>query len=399
MTNQSLILAGGIGSRLGNITKKTPKPLIKLNNKIFILHLIKNLYRQGIRDFLILTWYKNKEFKKLLPRNYKKSKIRIIKENKKLGTGGSILNAKKFLKKSFFVLNGDTFFDINLRDLEFQTLKNKYKIGVALTESKNHDGKLSYKINSKNFLKKIEFNNKRTKLVSGGIYFLNKNILKILPQGNSDIDKDLILKGSRKYKIFAKKYNNSFIDIGTKETLKKASNFLEKNISKPCVFLDRDGVINRDFGYVYKKQNFTWNKNIFKTIKLINDNNYRSIIISNQAGIGRGYYTEEDLNKLNTWMLNEFNKKGCYIDDVYYCPYHPQAKIKKYKKKTNLRKPGNGMILQALKDWEIIKSKSFLIGDKDIDIMCGKKSRIKSYYVEKDIFKQIKKLIIKKANY
>ena len=146
MTNQSLILAGGLGTRLGKITKKTPKPLIKFNNRVFILYLIKNLYRQGIRDFLILTWYKSEKFTSLLPKRYKDSKIRIIKENKKLGTGGSILNAKKFLKKTFFVLNGDTYFDINIRDLEFKTLKSKTNIGVALTKSKNHLGKLSYRI-------------------------------------------------------------------------------------------------------------------------------------------------------------------------------------------------------------------------------------------------------------
>ena len=219
--------------------------------------------------------------------------------------------------------------------------------------------------------------------------------MKILPKGTSDIDKDLIFVASKKYKIFAKHYNKNFIDIGTQKNLKNASYFLKKNIYKPCVFLDRDGIINKDFGYVYQKKNFSWNKKIFKTIKLINDSNYRVIIISNQAGIGKGYYKEKDLNKLNYWMLNEFIKRGSFIDDIYYCPYHPDAKIKKYKKKTNLRKPGNGMILKALKDWEIIKSRSFLVGDQDTDILCGKKSGIKSYLVKKDIFRQIKNIINK----
>ena len=86
MTKQCLILAGGIGSRLGQITKKVPKPLIKINNNIFLDYLIKNLYRQGIREFIILTWYKNKLFKKILPIKYKESKIKVVceKESSKL---------------------------------------------------------------------------------------------------------------------------------------------------------------------------------------------------------------------------------------------------------------------------------------------------------------------------
>ncbi len=170
---------------------------------------------------------------------------------------------------------------------------------------------------------------------------------------------------------------------------------MKNNTYKPCFFLDRDGVINQDLGYVYRKQDFLWKKNIFKAIKIINDNNHRVIIISNQAGIGKGYYSENDFNNLNKWMLNQFYKKGCFIDDVYYCPYHPDAIIKKFKKNSNLRKPKNGMILKALREWEIIKSKSILIGDQQSDILCGKKSNIKSYFVKNDIFKQIKSLVRK----
>ena len=106
--------------------------------------------------------------------------------------------------------------------------------------------------------------------------------------------------------------------------------------------------------------------------------------------VGAGEY-----HKLNNWMLKEFIKKGSFIDQVYYCPFHPRAKIKQYRKKTNLRKPGNGMILKALQEWKIIKSKSFLIGDSFTDLTAGKKTGIKSYLVKKDIFKQINELISK----
>ena len=216
MTDQCIILAGGVGSRLGKITKKTPKPLINVNNKPFINYIIKNFYRQGIRNFLILTWYKNHLFIKNLNNNFKDAKIKIVKEKKKLGTAGALRNSINHLKENFFVTNGDTFFDINIRDLEFKTKKNFSKIGVALKSSLEYKNNLSYKINSKKIVTSYKKNKKRKKLVCGGIYYLNKKVVKKLKKENLDIDTDIILNNLKnKERITAKIYDKSFIDIGS----------------------------------------------------------------------------------------------------------------------------------------------------------------------------------------
>ncbi len=393
MTNECVILAGGYGSRLGKITKKIPKPLLKINKKPFLFYVIKNLYRQGIKKFFVLTYYKHEKFEKILPKKYKDSVIHIIKEKKKLGTAGSINNIKKKLNHSFFVVNGDTFFDINIRDLESFTNNSKSNIGVSLITSRFHDGYKSYKINKKNEAIDYKETKNKKKIVCGGIYFFKKKIFKKFKNFEVlDIDKDIIEKNIKK-KVIAKKYNSDFIDIGSIESLKKSKNFLKKKNMRPSFFLDRDGVINEENKYVHKKIDFIWRKNIFKAIKLLNDKGYQIFIITNQAGIAKGLYTEKQFHTLNDWMLNELIKRGSFIDQVYYCPYHPQGRIKKFKKKTNLRKPGNGMILRALKDWNINKKKSFLIGDSLTDLEAGKKTGIRSYLVKKDIFKQIHEMI------
>ena len=393
MTEECVILAGGYGTRLGKITKKIPKPLIKINRKPFIFYIIENLYRQGIKKFYILTFYKHEKFLKKLPKKFKEATIHIIKEKKKLGTAGSINNIKKKLDKSFFVVNGDTFFDINVRDLEYRTNHVRSNIGVSIISSKNHNGYKSYKINKLNEVTDYNFTKSKLKFVCGGVYFLRKNVLnKFKKTEILDIDKDLIQKNLNK-KIIAKEYKSDFIDIGSPRSLKKSNNFIKKKIMRPCFFLDRDGVINEEKKYVHRIKHFVWRKNIFKAIKLLNDNGYHIFIVTNQAGIAKGFYTEKQFHKLNNWMLKEFNKKGSFIDKVYYCPFHPKAKFKKFRKKTNLRKPGNGMILKALREWKIIKSKSFLIGDSYTDLSAGKKTGIKSYFVKKDIFKQINELI------
>ena len=392
VSRQCVILAGGFGSRLGEITKKVPKPLIKINKKPFILYLIKNLYRQGIREFIILTYYKNSYFKKKTLKFLKDAKIKLVKEKYKLGTLGSILNAKKFLKKSFFVVNGDTYFDFNIRDLEFNFNKFNKDIGVALTRIESKLPKISYQL-KKNKFHKVFLSSKKIKYICGGTYYLNKKILNNFKIKNLDIDNDLIIKKKYSNSIFTKYYLNNFLDIGTLQDLKKSSAFLKNNVYKPCAFLDRDGVFNKDSGYVHTAKKTKWKKNIFKTIKLLNDNNYRVVIITNQAGIAKGYFSLKKFLKYRDWFHNEFLLRGSFIDETYFCPFHPESKFKKFKRKSNLRKPGNGMLLKAFKEWEINKDKSFLIGDKSIDISAGRKSKIKSLLVKKDILNQVKKLI------
>ena len=389
-TDQCIVLAGGYGSRLGEITKKIPKPLIKVNGRPFIYYLIKNLYRQGIREFIILTYYKNSFFKKKELKYFKDIKIKILKEKNKSGTLGSILNAKKFLKKTFFVVNGDTYFDFNIRDLENNVLKFKKDIGVGLTKIKCSESKISYDLKFNKF-KNVSLSKRKIKYVCGGLYFLKKQILTRFKLEELDIDRNLILK--TKKKIFAKYYPNNFLDIGTPKDLKKSRSFIKKNIIKPCVFFDRDGVFNYDYGHVHSPVQTKWRKNIFNTVKFLNDKEYRVIIITNQAGIAKGLYTIKSFEKYTQWFHSEFLKRGSFIDQTYYCPFHPDGKIKVYKKKSNQRKPGNGMILQALRNWEIDKKKSFLIGDNLSDLEAGKKSGIRSFLVKKDIYLQVKNLI------
>ena len=116
----------------------------------------------------------------------------------------------------------------------------------------------------------------------------------------------------------------------------------------------------------------------------------RVIVITNQAGIAKGKYKEKDFIFLTQWINKQFIKRGCFIDKTYYCPYHPESAIPKYKKKSILRKPDNGMIEKAFNDWEILRKKSILIGDKKSDIDAGIKSGIKSFFVKKNILKQVK---------
>ncbi|MGD8875347.1 MAG: D-glycero-beta-D-manno-heptose 1,7-bisphosphate 7-phosphatase [Gammaproteobacteria bacterium] len=143
-------------------------------------------------------------------------------------------------------------------------------------------------------------------------------------------------------------------------------------LSRPAVFLDRDGVINRDSGYVHKKNEFHFLDGVFDACLEMSKAGYRLIIITNQAGIARGYYTEDAYHQLTNWMLGEFRRHGSKIDAVYYCPHHPLHGIGRYRRDCNCRKPAPGMILRAASEHSLDLSRSILVGDKATDIEAGR---------------------------
>ena len=170
---------------------------------------------------------------------------------------------------------------------------------------------------------------------------------------------------------------NYFIDIGVLKDLNRASKFLIKIFNKKTVFLDRDGVLNYDFGYVHQIKNFKWRPKIVNFIKFLNDNDFYVIVVSNQSGIGRGYYQEKDVHKLHQWINHQLNKKAAHIDDFKIAPYF--KKSIKYSSAYNyfLRKPNPGMILESINKWNISPKKSILIGDQLSDIQVAKNAKLR----------------------
>lgn len=133
------------------------------------------------------------------------------------------------------------------------------------------------------------------------------------------------------------------------------------NCVTKALFLDRDGVINVDHGYVYKSDNFEFTPGLFELLKSAQKAGYKLIVVTNQSGIGRGYYTRSDFEKLTRWMLVRLLEQDITIAGVYYCPHDPSAPC-------DCRKPAPGMFLQAIKDHKINPAKSWMIGDKESDI-------------------------------
>ena len=143
-------------------------------------------------------------------------------------------------------------------------------------------------------------------------------------------------------------------------------------VLRPAVFLDRDGVINRETDYVHKVDEFHFIDGVFAACREMSASGYRLIVITNQAGIARGYYSEDDFRQLTKWMLDTFRQQGIEIDGVYCCPHHPVHGVGDYGRDCDCRKPAPGMILRAAQEHTLDLQRSILVGDKVTDIEAGR---------------------------
>ena len=165
-------------------------------------------------------------------------------------------------------------------------------------------------------------------------------------------------------------------------------------MKRKAIFLDRDGTINVEKDYLYKIEDFEFLPGVIDGLKLLQEAGYLLIIITNQSGIARGYYKEEDCQKLNSWMLETLKDHGVEIPTVYYCPHHPAAKVEKYRIDCQCRKPKLGLYEQAIMDFDLDVDACYAIGDKIRDCAICSTTGCHGYLIadneKEDLIKAVK---------
>ena len=392
--NDIVILVGGRGSRISKLTKKIPKPLIKIGSRSFLDQLICKLIKYNFKKIYLLCSYKKDIFfKKYHRRKIHNSQIICIDEGKQKDTGGALYKLRNKIKNNFILINGDTYFDIDL-DILSSTSMNKMIGVMALTLSKNllNNNKINnIKLNHNN---KIRFDKNKSKLSNGGIYLFKKTIFKYVKNQKQSLENEILFKLINKKKIKGILFHEKLFDIGSykKLNLLKKQNKILKN---KAFFLDRDGVINKENGYVLKFSQFKFLPGVKQAIHLLNKKKFIVIILTNQAAIGKGLINEKELEKIHSKMTHKIkNYKNSIINDIFYAPYYKESKIMKYRRNFQDRKPNIGMFTKAMNKWNIDPKKSYFIGDKNTDKKASNKASIKFYYKKNiSLYKQVKNIL------
>lgn len=389
-----IILAGGEGSRIKKFTKRFPKPLLKFDNRPLLQYIINYYVKFNFNKIFILAGYKGDQIhKKYNNKIINLINIKVIVEKKPLDTLGAVLNIKKIIHNDFILVNGDTVIDFNLENLI--NVRSQKQMSIVLNRNINY--KKNKKLNNITVDKNSNvIFSKKNNFMSGGVYFINRSLLNQKIKKVS-IENNLIPKLIQNKQINGIINNKKFfVDIGTYDNLRKAKIMIPKFFRKPAVFFDRDGVINYDYGHVHKYKDFKFKKGILKVLKFLSEKKIYIFIVTNQAGIGKGYYTISDFLKLHRKIKKTLCNKNIYIHDIKFSPYHPNAKILEYKKNSKLRKPGNLMIERIFSEWNLIRNKSFMIGDSLSDKLAARKSNLYFEYPERNFFDQIKRIFRKK---
>ena len=375
MDRQVVILAGGLGTRLRSVVQDVPKPMADIQGKPFLEYLLQLLIQNGYQNFLFLVGYKGDMIKSYFGDGSKFGvNIEYSNEETPLGTGGALFNAWDKLSDDFFLINGDTFFDIQYEILEdFVTSKNhEFLIALRYSDDLSRYGIIEIDDNYKviSFFEKDQVQENRIDgYINSGVYSVKKEILepyyKTWEEEPISLENRIIPELVEHGKVYGLPIGGKFIDIGVPQDYVKAQKIIPQVLQeerKPAIFVDRDGTIIEDNGYVHGT-NLVFKSEIIKLLKRAKEEGKYVIIVTNQAGIAKGMFTEEESILTTEYVIKCMEEYGAHVDGYYYCPYHPEGIVEKYRKISLLRKPEPGMILKACDDFRIDLKSSMMIGD------------------------------------
>ena len=381
---QCVILVGGRGTRLGALTQNCPKPLLSVGGRPFVSYLIQEAARHGFRRIILLAGFKAEAFsgemaalRAAAPGDVD---IVVLTEPEPLGTGGALKFAAAHLDEQFLLLNGDSLFDVNLLDLTAPPFPPGIVGRLALKPQQDTTRYGTVTFTDGHVRQFVEKSTTAGPgLINGGVYWFSRRIIDHIGNGFVSLETDVLPQLAAGGNLEGMVYDRFILDIGLPDTLEQAQSSVPAQIRRPAVFFDRDGVLNKDVGYAHRPDQIDWVDGAMTAIKSFNDAGYYVFVATNQAGVARGYYGEDDVRTLHQWMNDELSRAGAHVDAFAYCPYHPEGTVAVYAKSSDHRKPGPGMILDLLKAWPVIPERSFLIGDRETDIAAAAAAGLRGY--------------------
>jgi histidinol-phosphate phosphatase family protein len=409
MDNNSsvVILVGGEGSRLKGINPHLPKSLFRINDQTLLDRILNSFDIQKMNQVFLITNKNHDIFKEYVEQNYNLN-IKVIKDNKFKGTGGAILEKLQSLNEHIIVILGDIFYNLDLNQLlDFHLAEDAAATIVCHPSSHPLDSDL-VKLDENNQILKIYSKEKeKPKIFSNmamtGIYIFKKqslaqiNLKSIGVKDVIDLSNDIVpklIEFGHKLKAFI---SHDYIkDAGTPKRIYEINQDLLSNISvtqrenRPIVFFDRDGTIIEEKGFITDINQVVIKKSVAKCIKDLNDLGILVCMVTNQPVIARGDCTFEEVNVINDYisMLLAL-ENGAYFNLIKICPHHPDSgfkgEVSELKITCSCRKPGIKMFEECIQELQANRSKMFVIGDTDKDIIAGQQIGARTLLISKDV--------------
>jgi D-glycero-D-manno-heptose 1,7-bisphosphate phosphatase len=382
---QAVILVGGLGTRLGDKVKEHPKPLLEVAGKPFLEHLFYMLARHGIRDIVLLAGYRADVVKGLYggpsaAAERHRLRISVSVEDAPLGTAGALVRARDLLEDRFFLLNGDSIFDFNLLDLALAEPDSPEPLATLALRSVADARR--YGIVETLGDRVVAFREKPANpapgLINSGVYWLHKSVLDRVTRVPCSLEREVFPELIAAGRVAAKTYEGYFIDIGIPDDLARADREMRGVFTRPAVFFDRDDTLIHDRGYVHEPADLVWFDGVPAMIKRLNDSGVFAFIVTNQAGVAKGYFDEAAVVRFHTHFAAELGNVGAHVDDWRYCPHHEQGTVAGYTRACACRKPNPGMILDLLGAWPVDAERSLMLGNSDSDVAAGRAAGLRA---------------------
>lgn len=402
-----IIMAGGKGTRIQSISSDIPKPMIPINGIPVLETELCSLRNQGFNEFIFTVGHLADCIIDYFGDGSKWNvHIEYYCETTPLGNAGALF--KLNLTEDFLLLIGDAIFDIDfVRMVNYHKRKGGLATIFTHPNSHPHDSSVVIADNDGAVQRWLNKEDDRPSYyknrVNAGIHIISPKVLEksgidknqVGTEINGkifkvDLDRHLLRPLCGTGKMFCYDSPEYVKDMGTPERFYQVErDFIngiikDKNLrnKQKAIFLDRDGTINHYVGFLRRVNEFELAENSAEAIKKINSSGYLAIVITNQPVIARGETTYEELEEIHNKMETELGKFGAYLDGIYFCPHHPdqgyEGEVSELKINCDCRKPKPGMLLKAAKDFNIDLSKSFMIGDSDIDVQAGINAGCKS---------------------
>lgn len=399
---QAVIVCGGLGTRLGNLVKDTPKPMLPVGGKPILEHTIALLKQHGITDIILAAGYKADVVESHFENRDWGAKVTISIEPEPLGTAGSLTLMKDMLNEDFLMLYGDEFVDFDITDL-IKTHETNNPLATILARPSTHPWDAHLIQTTRvgcvtEIVTQHDPGRNYQNLGNAAVYAISKRILNFI-DGKSDFMRDIFPKAiaaGETLRIRKLRSNEYVKDLGTPERFAQVEAYLsqqqeitearEKAGPVTSVFLDRDGVLNKEIDLLHHPDQLEILPGVTDAIRLFNRKGIKTIVVTNQPVIARGLCEESTLHLIHQKLCGILENEGARIDALYYCPHHPETQYNEganeLRRACDCRKPSIGMLMQAKHDLGLSLGNCVMIGDSTVDIETGRNAGLRTILVK-----------------